>query len=69
MKRIVPLGKNRYIHLDSYGESVKSQRLESFVVAIFILVISAITVGALFGSDITKGSSVRIPFVKTVTGY
>lgn len=69
MKRIVPLGNNRYIHMDSYGEPVKAQRLESIVVTIFVVAISAITVGALLGNDITKVPTVHIPFTKPVAGY
>jgi len=69
MKRIVSLGNNRYIHMDSYGEPIKAQRLESIVVTILVVAISAITAGALLGNDITKVPTVHIPFVKTVTGY
>ena len=69
MKRIVSLGNNRYIHMDSYGEPIKAQRLESIVVTILVVAISAITAGALLGNDITKVPTVHIPFAKPVSCY
>jgi hypothetical protein len=43
--------------------------MESFIVGFFVTAFAAITVGALFGGDITKNIPQHIPFIKTVTGY
>ena len=53
MKQILPLGSNRYIHLDTYGE-YKETPLSKFVMTTFVLAIAAITAGAMVGIDITK---------------
>lgn len=50
------MGKGKYIILDSYGESTKtrSNQLWSIGIALFALIIAAITVPALIGIDITN---------------
>ena len=53
MKLIVRLRPGRYVQLDSYGESHETPGSEVIVLALGIL-ISALTVGALFGADITQ---------------
>lgn len=69
MKQIIKLDKGKYIQLDSYGERPKAQHTELFIVGFFVTAFAAITVGALFGGDITKNIPQHIPFIKTVTGY
>jgi len=69
MKHIVPLGNNRYIHMDSYRGTTGSHPLEPFIVGFLVVAISAITAGALLGNDITKAPTVHIPFAKPVAGY
>jgi len=69
MKRIVSLGNNRYIHMDSYRGTTGPHPLEPFIVGFIVVAISAITVGALLGTDITKAPTVHIPFTKPVAGY
>jgi beta-lactamase regulating signal transducer with metallopeptidase domain len=53
MKHITKLSNNRYIHLDSYGEYRESP-LSKLVMTTFVLVIAAITAGAMVGIDITN---------------
>jgi hypothetical protein len=53
MKRIISLGKGKFVHLDSYGE-VSETRRGSIIVAAFAMLISALTVGAALGIDITS---------------
>ncbi len=50
------MGRGKYIILDSYGESTKtrSNQLWSIGIALFALIIAAITVPALIGIDITN---------------
>ena len=50
------MGKGKYITLDSYGESHETRRW-SVCIAIFSIIIAAITATALFGIDITSPSS------------
>jgi hypothetical protein len=69
MKQIIKLDKGKYIQLDSYGETRKSNFLESFFVGCVVFGFAAVVAGAMFGGDITKNIPQRIPFVKTVTGY
>ena len=49
MKRITKLGSNRYIHLDTYKESLMSK----FVMTAIVLFTAGITAGAIVGLDIT----------------
>jgi len=56
MKQIIRLGSNRYIHLDTYGE-YKATTLSKIVMATYVLVIAAITAGAMVGIDITNINS------------
>ena len=53
MKHIIKLGSNRYIHLDTYGEYRESP-LSKLVMTTFVIVIAAITAGAMVGIDITN---------------
>ena len=69
MKHIVKLDKGKYIQLDSYGVRPKTHRMESFIVGCFVFGFAALTVGAMFGNDITKNIPPHIPFIKTVAGY
>ncbi|NBX50041.1 hypothetical protein EBT25_08885 [bacterium] len=47
------MGKGKYIHLDSYGESHETRRW-SLAIAIFSLIIATITATALVGVDMTQ---------------
>jgi hypothetical protein len=53
MKQIIPLGNNRYIHLDTYGK-YKATTLSKIVMTTYVIVIAAITAGAMVGIDITN---------------
>ena len=53
MKHVIKLKPKHYVHLDSYGESHETRGSEVIVLALGIL-ISALTVGALLGTDITQ---------------
>jgi hypothetical protein len=53
MKHIVRLRPGRYVQLDSYGESHETPGSQLLVLVLGVL-ISALTVGALFGADITQ---------------
>lgn len=59
MKHTVPLGNNRYIRLDSYGESPKTRAIGQVMSVAFVLVIACITVPALMGIDITNINSTQ----------
>ena len=52
MKDIIPLGSNRYIHLD-LGKKYRSS-LTKLLVPTFVIAIAAITAGAIVGIDITN---------------
>jgi beta-lactamase regulating signal transducer with metallopeptidase domain len=56
MKHIIPLGKGKFITLDSYGESHETRRGD-IMVAVFAIIITIITVGAALGIDITSPNS------------
>jgi hypothetical protein len=63
MKRILKLGINRYIHLDSYAER-ESHAFENFCVFVVVSAIGAIAVCAMLGVDITRlnnGGTGRVP--------
>jgi hypothetical protein len=53
MKTIYSMGKGKYIHLDSYGESHETRRW-SFAIALFSLIIATISATALLGVDLTQ---------------
>ena len=55
MKDIIPLGNNRYIHLD-LGERYRSPFTKLLVPA-FVIAIAAITASAIMGVDITNINS------------
>lgn len=56
MKQIISLGKGKFVHLDSYGESHETRRGDIMVAALAII-ITTITVGAALGIDITSPNS------------
>jgi hypothetical protein len=56
MKTIYSMGRGKYITLDSYGESRETRR-GSIAVAIFSIIIAAISASALLGVDITSPST------------
>lgn len=56
MKQIISLGKGKFVHLDSYGESRETRRGD-IIVAAFAIIITTITVGAALGIDITSPNS------------
>lgn len=53
MKHTTRLGRNRYIRLDSYGESRETRRF-NFLCALFVIAIAVMTAGAMVGVDITN---------------
>ena len=53
MKTIYSMGKGKYIHLDSYGESHETRR-GSIAIALFSVIITVITATALVGVDVTQ---------------
>ena len=53
MKQIIRLGSNRYIHLDTYDE-YRESTLSKIVMSTIVIVIAAITAGAMVGIDITN---------------
>lgn len=53
MKRIVKLDDDKYIQLYSYRER-HTHPLEPFIVGFLVTAIATITVGAMFGTDVTK---------------
>ena len=56
MKQIISLGKGKFVHLDSYGESNETRRGDIMVAALAII-ITTVTVGAALGIDITSPNS------------
>jgi len=53
MKRIISLGRNRYIHLDSYGDRGSSP-VSNFLITLFVIGLASMTAGAMVGIDITQ---------------
>lgn len=53
MKTIYSMGNNKYVHMDSYDNSLEA-RLWSIGVALFTLAITTISATALVGVDITQ---------------
>ena len=53
MKHTTKLGPNRYIRLDSYGESRETRRFNIFC-TLFVIAITVMTAGAMVGVDITN---------------
>jgi hypothetical protein len=63
MKKILKLGTNRYIHLDSYDER-KPTALENFCIFLGVSTIGTIVAAAMLGFDITtfnNGSPGGVP--------
>lgn len=56
MKQIISLGKGKFVHLDSYGESRETRRGD-IIVAAFAIIMTTIIVGAALGIDITSPNS------------
>ena len=56
MKQIISLGKGKFVHLDSYGESHETRRGD-IMVAVLAIIITTVTVGAALGIDITSPNS------------
>lgn len=52
-KHIVRLGPRKFIQLDSYG-SQRETPVANFLVGLFAIAISALTIGGALGVDITK---------------
>ena len=53
MKHTTRLGRNRYIRLDSYGESRETRRF-NILCTLFVIAITVMTAGAMVGVDITN---------------
>lgn len=56
MQHTTRLGRNRYVRLDSYGESRETRRF-NFLCALFVIAITVMTAGAMVGVDITNINS------------
>jgi len=54
MKRIYSMGKNKFVHMDSYTESNETGPVHKFLVTLFTLGIAAMTAGAMVGIDVTS---------------
>ena len=54
MKRIYSMGKGKYVHMDSYGENNETHPVTNFLMALFVIAITAMTAGAIVGIDITN---------------
>jgi hypothetical protein len=52
MKHIIPLGNNRYIHVDLYKEY--RPPIIKILVPLFVTIIAAMTAGAIVGIDVTN---------------
>ena len=53
MKRIISLGRNRYVHLDSYGEN-NGGPVYKLLMFLFVIGLASMTAGAIVGIDITN---------------
>ena len=58
MKQIVPLGKGKFVTIDSYGESRETRRW-NLIIGVTALLISSFTIGAMLGIDITSPNSTQ----------
>ena len=56
MKRIIYLGGNKFVHLDSYNASNET-RIVNVLSTLFVIAIAAMTAGAMLGVDITQFNS------------
>ena len=54
MKRIYSMGKNKYVHMDSYPENHETHPVTNFLMALFVIGIASMTAGAIVGIDITN---------------
>ena len=54
MKRIYSMGKNKYVHMDSYCENHETHPVTNFLMALFVIGIASMTAGAIVGIDITS---------------
>jgi hypothetical protein len=63
MKRIYSMGKNKYVHMDSYNESHETGPVFKFFLTLFVFGIAAMTAGAVVGIDVTS------PFSPITHGY
>jgi hypothetical protein len=59
MKHVVKLKDKEYIHLDSYGESNVSHRVGQALCVTVVMIIAALTAGAILGVDISNPSPVQ----------
>ena len=57
MKRIYSMGKNKYVHMDSYPETHETHPVTNFLIALFVIGIASMTAGAIVGIDITNLNS------------
>ena len=53
MQHTTRLGRNRYIRLDSYGESRETRRF-NILCTLFVIAITCMTAGAMVSVDITN---------------
>jgi hypothetical protein len=56
MQHTTRLRRNRYIRLDSYGESRETRRF-NFLCTLFVIALTVMTAGAMVGIDITNINS------------
>ena len=54
MKTIYSMGKGKYVHMDSYSENHETHPVTNFLMALFVIAITAMTAGAIVGIDITN---------------
>lgn len=54
MKRIHSLGKNKYVHLDSYPETRKSNWIADLLITLLSVGLASMAIGAIIGVDITN---------------
>ena len=54
MKRIYSMGKNKYVHMDSYCENHETHPVADLLMALFVIGIASMTAGAIVGIDITS---------------
>jgi len=54
MRRIHSLGDNKYVHLDSYPETHKSNWVADLLITLLSVGLASMAIGAIIGVDITN---------------
>lgn len=57
MKHLYSMGRNKYIHMDSYPESNETRPVTKFLMTLFVLGVAITTAGGILGIDAISPST------------